>query len=81
MIHSESGLFLRIFKYILIDRVMTRDYKLSNSENFTLALHSISRLLCISDVTAFQLDPTNTIEEQVPITINQPVGERIHRGL
>ena len=69
------------FKYILIDRVMTRDYKLSNRNNFTLTLHRISRLLCISDVTAFQLDPTNTIEEQVPISINQPVGERIHRGL
>ncbi len=69
------------FKYILIDRVMTRDYKLSNRNNLTLTLHRISRLLCISDVTAFQLDPTNTIEEQVPITINQPVGERIHRGL
>ena len=24
------------FKYVLIDRVMTRDYKLSNLENFTL---------------------------------------------
>ncbi len=68
------------FKYILIDRVMTSDYKLSNLNNITLILHRISRLLCISDVTAFQLDSTNTIEEQVPISINQPVGERIHRG-
>ena len=68
------------FKYILIDRVMTSDYKLSNLNKITLILHRISRLLCISDVTAFQLDSTNTIEEQVPISINQPVGERIHRG-
>ncbi len=48
------------FKYILIDRVMTRDFKLSNLNNITLTLHRISRLLCISDVTAFHLDSTNT---------------------
>jgi KUP system potassium uptake protein len=67
------------FKYVLIDRVMPRDYKLSNIENFTLTLHSISRLFCISDIKALQLDPTNTIEEQVPITIDQPIGQRIKR--
>jgi KUP system potassium uptake protein len=67
------------FKYVLIDRVMPRDYKLSNNENFTLALHGISRLFCISDIKALQLDPTNTIEEQVPITIDQPIGQRIKR--
>lgn len=67
------------FKYILIDRIMPRDYKLSGMENVTLTLHSISRLLCISDVKALQLDSANTIEEQVPITIDQPVENRIIR--
>jgi len=67
------------FKYILIDRIMPRDYKLSGMENVTLALHSLSRLLCISDVKALQLDSANTIEEQVPITIDQPVETRISR--
>ena len=67
------------FKYILIDRIMPRDYKLSGMENVTLALHSLSRLLCISDVKALQLDSANTIEEQVPITIDQPVENRIIR--
>jgi KUP system potassium uptake protein len=67
------------FKYVLIDRIMLRDYKLSNLENFTLALHSISRLVCISDIKALQLDSTNTIEEQVPITIDQPLNFRIKR--
>jgi len=67
------------FKYVLIDRVMTRDYKLSNLENFTLTLHGLSRLFCISDIKALQLDPTNTIEEKVPITIDQPLGVRIKR--
>jgi KUP system potassium uptake protein len=67
------------FRFVLIDRVMPRDYKLSNLENFTLTLHGLSRLFCISDIKALQLDPTNTIEEQVPITIDQPVGQRIKR--
>jgi KUP system potassium uptake protein len=67
------------FKYILIDRIMPNDYKLSAMENVTLALHRLSRLLCISDVRALQLDSANTIEEQVPITIDQPVDTRISR--
>jgi len=67
------------FKYVLIDRVMPRDYKLSSLENFTLTLHSLSRLFCISDIRALQLDAANTIEEQVPITIDQPVDFRIKR--
>jgi len=67
------------FQFILIDRVMSRDYRLSNLENITLMLHSISRLLCMSDVSALNLDSTNTIEEQVPITINHDNYERIGR--
>lgn len=67
------------FRFILIDRVMPRDYKLSNLDTLTLTLHSFSRLLCISDVRALQLDSANTIEEKVPITIDQPVGRRIRR--
>ena len=67
------------FKYVLIDRVMPRDYELSGVENFTLALHGLSRTLCISDVKALQLDSSNTIEEQVPITIDQPLAKRISR--
>lgn len=67
------------FKYVLIDRVMPRDYKLSGMDNITLALHGVSRLLCISDVKALQLDSCNTVEEQVPITIDQPLDKRIKR--
>jgi KUP system potassium uptake protein len=67
------------FMYVLIDRVMPRDYKLSSLENLTLSLHSLSRLLCISDVKALELDSSNTIEEQVPITIDQPIDFRIKR--
>jgi hypothetical protein len=60
---------------------MPRDYKLSTVENFTLALHNISRMVGISDIKALQLDSANTIEEQVPITIDQPVQTRIKRIL
>jgi KUP system potassium uptake protein len=67
------------FRFVLIDRVMPRDYKLSNLENFTLSLHRLSRLVCISDIKALQLDASSTIEEAVPITIDQPVGLRIKR--
>ncbi len=67
------------FKYVLIDRIMPQDYNLSSGENIILALHAISRLFCISDVKALQLDSSNTIEEQVPITIDQPIDKRITR--
>ena len=69
------------FQFILIDRVMTKDYQLSSIENITLALHNISRLVCISDVKALQLDSTNTTEEKVPININQLPTKRISRML
>jgi KUP system potassium uptake protein len=67
------------FMYVLIDRVMPRDYKLSTRENLTLILHNISRMVGISDIKALQLDSSSTIEEKVPITIDQPVNQRIKR--
>jgi len=67
------------FKFILIDRIMIRDIKLTRWENFILALNNISRRVSISDIRALQLDSTNTIVEQVPIIIDQPVPQRINR--
>jgi KUP system potassium uptake protein len=67
------------FKFILIDRVMSRDVSLSTWENFILSLHNIVRRLAITDIRALNLDPTRTIEEQVPIIIDQPVAKRIKR--
>jgi len=69
------------FIFILIDRVMTEDYQLSSLEKVTLLLHNISRLICISDVKTLQLDETNTVEEKVPISIDQPLTKRISRVL
>lgn len=67
------------FKFIIIDRIMPRDYNLSSRENFILILNNIVRRLAISDIKALHLDSTNTIVEQVPITIDQPVNVRINR--
>ncbi len=67
------------FLYILIDRVLGRDFQLTTLEKITVALHNVSRLICISDVKALHLDSTNTIEEKVPITIDQIIHERIKR--
>ena len=67
------------FKFILIDRIMSRDFNLSTWENFILSLNSIVRKLSISDIRTLNLDASNTIIEQVPITIDQPVPYRIKR--
>jgi KUP system potassium uptake protein len=67
------------FKFILIDRIMSRDYTLSNWENFILSLNSLVRKLSLTDIRTLNLDSTNTIIEQVPITIDQPVAYRINR--
>ncbi len=73
--HGFSG----DFKYVFIERIMLRDYKLTKTENFILALHRIIRYMGIPDVRALQLDSTNTIVEQVPIIVDQPVEKRIMR--
>ena len=67
------------FKFILIDRIMSRDFNLSNWENFILSLNSVVRKLSITDLRTLSLDTTNTIIEQVPITIDQPLSYRIKR--
>jgi KUP system potassium uptake protein len=67
------------FKFILIDRIMSRDFTLSNWENFILSINYLVRKLSITDIRTLNLDSTNTIIEQVPITIDQPVALRIRR--
>lgn len=65
------------FKFVLIERIMLRDIKLTNTENFILALRSIVRHISIPEVRALQLDSANTIVEQVPIVLKQPPEKRI----
>jgi KUP system potassium uptake protein len=68
------------FLFINLDRVMTRDHKLSPIESLTMDLHSFSRLLSITDVKALGLDTSNVIEEKIPIAIERPVNRRIKRS-
>ena len=67
------------FKFILIDRIMSRDFNLSNWENFILSLNGLVRRFSITDIRTLNLDSSNTIIEKVPITIDQPVPYRIRR--
>jgi KUP system potassium uptake protein len=67
------------FKFILIERIISQDNKLTNWENFILALRNIAGKLSITDIKALQLDSTNTIIEQVPIVIDQTIAMRIKR--
>jgi KUP system potassium uptake protein len=67
------------FRFIVLDRIMIRDFKLSKSENFILILRSIALRLSIPEEKGLQLDPTSTIVEKVPIIIDQPVNRKIER--
>ena len=67
------------FLFINIERIMTRDYKLSPWETFVMNLHYFARLLSINDVKALGLDSTSIIEEKVPITIERSIDRRIER--
>lgn len=67
------------FKFVLIERIMLRDFKLSKTENFILSLRNIVKHISIPEERALQLDASNTSVEQVPIIINKPVDIRIRR--
>ena len=69
------------FKFVLIERIMLRDFKLSNTENFILTLLGIVQRLSLPEDRVLQLDTTRTIVEKVPIIIDQPVVNRIERVL
>jgi KUP system potassium uptake protein len=66
------------FKFVLIERIMPRDTKLSGTENFILTLRNVVRYISIPEVRALHLDITNTIVEQVPVLVKQPVEKRIN---
>jgi KUP system potassium uptake protein len=65
------------FKFVLIERIMLHDFKLSKTDNFILSLRSLVRYISIPEVRALQLDASNTVVEQVPIIVNRPVERRI----
>jgi len=65
------------FRFVLIERIMLRDFKLTKTENFILALHRLLQFIGIPDVRSLQLDSTITVVEQVPILVNKPLDRRI----
>ncbi|MBK8880802.1 MAG: KUP/HAK/KT family potassium transporter, partial [Bacteroidales bacterium] len=65
------------FKYVLIERILLKDFRLSNTETFIMTLHRLIDHLSIPEVKALELDITNTMVEQVPIIVNHPVEKRI----
>jgi KUP system potassium uptake protein len=67
------------FRFVLIDRIMSNDYNLTKWENFILTINKVVKRLSITDIKALQLDSANTVIEQVPILIDQPVETRIKR--
>lgn len=73
--HDFSG----DFKFVLIDRIMPRDFTLTSWENFILSVNNLVRKLSITEIRNLNLDATNTVVEQVPIILDQPVAKRIKR--
>ena len=67
------------FHFILIDRILIRDYKLKNWESFILALNKLTSRISLGEIKALQLDSTNTSVEKVPIIIDQALPVRISR--
>jgi KUP system potassium uptake protein len=67
------------FRFVLLDRVMIHDVKLTNRENFILAIRNLVRYISIPEERALQLDQSKTTVEKVPILIDQPLKKRIER--
>ena len=67
------------FIFVLIDRIMLHDFKLSKTDSFILNLHLLVRHLSIPEERALHLDSTSIVVEKVPILIDQPLVNRIKR--
>lgn len=65
------------FKFVILERIMLPDLKLSNIENIILIIRDLVRRISISDEKALQLDSSNTIIEQVPVILEQSLEKRI----
>lgn len=65
------------FRFVILERVMLPDFKLSSFENFILTIRGVVRRISVSDEKALQLDSANTMVEQIPIIIDQSVSNRI----
>lgn len=67
------------FKFILIERIMSRDVNLSTWEETILNLNRFVKRLSVSDERSLHLDSTITSIESVPIILDQHQESRIKR--
>lgn len=65
------------FRFVILERVMLPDFKLSNFENFILTIRGFVRRISVTDEKALQLDSANTMVEQIPIILDQSASNRI----
>ena len=67
------------FRFIVIERILNYDYKLSTYEEFLMSVYAILKEMSLSEEKAFGLDTSSVTTETVPM-ITVPVSEvELHR--
>lgn len=56
------------FQFVMIDRVISMENDLTEYQKIVLLLHNFAGFFSISDISALNLDASNTIREEVPVT-------------
>ena len=62
------------FRFILIDRIQNYDFDFLPFDQFIMNIYSIIKRFGISDVRAFGLDSSNTVEEMVPLESEEMIN-------
>jgi KUP system potassium uptake protein len=62
------------FRFVIIDRIQTYDFDFSNFDQFTMNVYNIVKRTGLSDVRAFGLDSSNTVEELVPLESEEVIN-------
>ena len=68
------------FRFVLIDRVLTYDYKLSPFDKLIMNLYVNVKRIGIPDVKAYGLDESIVINEKVPLINSNDNSVRIKRA-
>lgn len=55
------------FRFVLIDRIQNYDFDFPAREQFIMDIYTILKQMGQSDVNAYGLDPSNVVEETVPL--------------
>jgi KUP system potassium uptake protein len=67
------------FKYILINSRVATDNHLSLKEMFAIRVYRLLKSIGLSAMEDFGLDPTNSIEEKIPINVAKIEKLQVHR--